>query len=60
MKMEAQLTWPHDDTIKTILVHSGEQINAKDFLIEFAQNQHYFFGYKKEVFIYTISFSNCL
>jgi pyruvate carboxylase len=36
MKMEAQLTSPRDGTIKTILVRAGEQIDAKDLLIEFA------------------------
>jgi pyruvate carboxylase len=36
MKMEAQLTAPRDGTVKSILVHAGEQIDAKDLLIEFA------------------------
>jgi pyruvate carboxylase len=36
MKMEAQLTAPRDGTIKAILVHAGEQVDAKDLLIEFA------------------------
>ena len=35
MKMEAQLTAPRDGTIKTILVRPGEQVDAKDLLIEF-------------------------
>jgi pyruvate carboxylase len=35
MKMEAQLTAPRDGTVKTIFVHAGEQIDAKDLLIEF-------------------------
>jgi len=34
MKMEAQLTAPRDGTIKTILVRTGEQVDAKDLLIE--------------------------
>ncbi len=34
MKMEAQLTAPRDGTIRTILVRPGEQVDAKDLLIE--------------------------
>ena len=36
MKMEAQLTAPRDGTIKRILVQMGEQVDAKDLLIELA------------------------
>ncbi len=36
MKMEAQLTAPRDGVIKSILVRPGEQVDAKDLLIEFA------------------------
>ena len=36
MKMEAQLSAPRDGVIKTILVRPGEQVDAKDLLIEFA------------------------
>ncbi len=36
MKMEAQLAAPRDGTVKTILVRPGEQVDAKDLLIEFA------------------------
>ncbi len=35
MKMEAQITAPRDATVKTILVRVGEQLDAKDLLIEF-------------------------
>jgi pyruvate carboxylase len=35
MKMEAQLAAPRDGTIKAILVRPGEQVDAKDLLIEF-------------------------
>ena len=34
--MEAQLAAPRDGTVKTILVRPGEQVDAKDLLIEFA------------------------
>ena len=34
MKMEAQLCAPRDGTVKSILVRSGEQVEAKDLLIE--------------------------
>jgi biotin carboxyl carrier protein len=33
--MEAQLTAPRDGAIKMILVRPGEQVDAKDLLIEF-------------------------
>jgi pyruvate carboxylase len=36
MKMEAQITAPRDGTIKSILVKLGEQLDAKDLLLEFA------------------------
>ncbi len=36
MKMEAQLAAPRDGTIKSILVRPGEQVDAKDLLVEFA------------------------
>jgi pyruvate carboxylase len=36
MKMEAQITAPRDGTVKTILVRIGEQLDAKDLLLEFA------------------------
>jgi pyruvate carboxylase len=36
MKMEAQITAPRDGTIKAILVKLGEQLDAKDLLLEFA------------------------
>jgi pyruvate carboxylase len=35
MKMEAQITAPRDATVKSILVRVGEQLDAKDLLIEF-------------------------
>ncbi|GLR66837.1 pyruvate carboxylase [Acidocella aquatica] len=35
MKMEAQLTAPREGVIKSILVRPGEQVDAKDLLIEF-------------------------
>jgi pyruvate carboxylase len=35
MKMEAQLAAPRDGTVKHILVRPGEQVDAKDLLIEF-------------------------
>lgn len=35
MKMEAQISSPREGTIKTIAVRVGEQIDAKDLLIEF-------------------------
>ena len=35
MKMEAQLAAPRDGTVKSILVRTGEQVDAKDLLIEF-------------------------
>ncbi len=36
MKMEAQITAPQDGTIKAILVRVGEQLDAKDLVLEFA------------------------
>jgi pyruvate carboxylase len=35
MKMEAQITAPRDGIVKSILVRPGEQVEAKDLLIEF-------------------------
>jgi pyruvate carboxylase len=34
MKMEAQLAAPHDGIVKSILVRPGEQVEAKDLLVE--------------------------
>jgi pyruvate carboxylase len=36
MKMEAQISAPRDGRIKTILVRVGEQLDAKDLVIEYA------------------------
>jgi len=36
MKMEAQISAPRDGTIKSIAVRVGEQLDAKDLLLEFA------------------------
>jgi pyruvate carboxylase len=36
MKMEAQIAAPRDGVVKAILVRPGEQVDAKDLLIEFA------------------------
>ena len=36
MKMEAQISAPRDGVVKSILVRPGEQVDAKDLLIEFA------------------------
>jgi pyruvate carboxylase len=36
MKMEAQIAAPRDGVVKTILVRPGEQVDAKDLLVEFA------------------------
>ncbi len=35
MKMEAQISAPRDGVVKSILVRPGEQVDAKDLLIEF-------------------------
>ena len=35
MKMEAQITAPRAGVVKTILVRPGEQVDAKDLLVEF-------------------------
>jgi pyruvate carboxylase len=35
MKMEAQIAAPRDGIVKSILVRPGEQVDAKDLLIEF-------------------------